>query len=91
MDKKAQAVEIFGIIIVAGLLVLGYASTKQVLSENRYVGDASTHTYYDLSRCIAKIPQDSVVYYERKQQFVEEGYKPAPCNGWPWDINSTKV
>lgn len=69
-----------GAIFILGLIILGGVSSYKILSQNRYVGDNSTMSYFDLSSCTISIEQSKLVEFESKQEAETKGYQSAPCN-----------
>lgn len=86
MFKKRGIIEpisaTVGAIFILGLIILGGVSSYKVLSQNRYVGDNSTVSYFDLSSCIISIEQSKLVEFGSKQEAETKGYQSASCNRW---------
>ena len=84
MLKKRGMIEpisaTIGVIFILGLIALGGVSSYIILSQNRYVGDNSTGSYFDLSSCVVSIEQSKLVQFESKQEAEAKGYQSASCN-----------
>ncbi len=79
MNKRGQ-VEIFlGIVFIISLITIGTFSTKEVLTENRYVGDSSKNISYDLSSCRVNIEEYNLVKFSNQEEAISRGYKIVRC------------
>lgn len=78
MCKKGQIVET---IFLIGILIIGGVGSYKIIFENRYVGDQTTLTYYDLSKCdINSINRDNIINFKDVKEAKENGYSPAKCS-----------
>ncbi len=78
MTKKAQA--FVGVSAILLILLVGFGSYK-VITENRYVGDASTHEYYDLAKCdVSNLNHDNLINFSDLSEAEKNGYIPAKCS-----------
>ena len=79
MNKKAQVETIIGIILIVGLLASGIYSSKELLSEYRYVGDKSKNVSYDMSSCIVNIEKNNAIMFHNIEEVEKSGYKIEQC------------
>lgn len=81
MDKRGIIYE-FGGLVVASLIILGslILTSNQIISEHRYVGDETSHLYYDLKVCETKdIKKGNLINFKDEEEAIKNDFKPAPC------------
>ena len=81
MTKRGQIYE-FGGLVVAGLIILGSLifASNQISSEHRYIGDKTSHLYYDLKVCGTKdLKKVDIINFKDEEEAIKNDFKPAPC------------
>ena len=74
--EVALATFVVGIIVFTGFFI----TTQKILTENRYVGDKTNFTYYDLKTCETKnLAKENVLSFNSKEDALKNGFQPAPC------------
>lgn len=81
MNRTGQIETAVGLIFIVGLIIVGSITSVNVLSEHRFIGDNSSKEYFDLSKCVVKIPAENYVQFSNAEEAIKEGFKSASCNG----------
>tara|TARA_Y100000034_G_scaffold131709_1_gene193049 strand:+ start:1904 stop:2149 length:246 start_codon:yes stop_codon:yes gene_type:complete len=81
MNKKAQIVEIFGVLIIIGIAIFGVTQMYYQKS-SLYVGDKIEFKAYKYSECIEYInslPQERLIVFTSKE-LINQEYNLTSCN-----------
>lgn len=79
MNKKGQVEIVIGIVFIVGLITVGAFSSREVLTENRYIGDSSKNLSYDLSSCRVNIEEGNFVKFNNREEAISRGYTVVNC------------
>lgn len=81
MSKRGQIIELFGVVIIIGIAVIGAVKTYYQ-KDAIYVGDTNTSTAYKYNECkdfVDFIPKERMVVFANPEKINEQGFKIGSC------------